>query len=110
MYMIEISETKLDKMAEYTEKMLRYGGRLMSCLSEIDEKYGERSEDDYSMRYGERSGGNRYGGSYGSRYDYGMRGGSMNYRDEEWDEDEEEMMHERRGGRRRRRDSRGRYM
>jgi hypothetical protein len=106
-YVIEIEESKLDKLADYTEKMLRYGGKMMSCLTEMDEKYGERSDESYG----------RYGSRYGEREEYGMRGGyssrggSMGYREhEDWDEDEDEMMHERRGGRRRRRDSRGRYM
>lgn len=84
-YMIEITEDKFDKMAEYTEKMLKYGGKLMSCLSDTGEEYGMnyREHEDYG-RYGKRSG--------------------MNYRDDEWDEDE---MSERRS--RRRKDSMGRY-
>lgn len=100
MYYMEIETNEVEKASEYTEKALKYMGKVMQCLSSWEDESG----------YGERSGGNRYGGSYGIRYDYGMRGGSMNYRDEEWDEDDEEMMHERRGGRRRRRDSRGRYL
>ena len=86
MYMIEITEDKFDKMAEYTKKMLKYGGKLMSCLSDMGEEYG--------MNYREHE-------DYGR---YGKRGG-MNYRDDEWDEDE--MVGERREGRRRR--SNGRY-
>lgn len=97
MMMIEISEHKLDKATDYAEKMLKYGGMLMQCLSEWGEESG----------HGERSGGygNRYGNRYedmGSRGVYGNRGG-MNYRDEdEWEE--EQMM-----GERRRRRSNGRY-
>lgn len=96
--MIQIEESKLDKMSEYTEKMLKYGGKLMSCLSELEEESG----------MGHRGG--RYGGNMGYRHEddemrMGMRG-RMNYRDEEDDDDWE--MGERRG--RRRRDSRGRYM
>ena len=83
--MIEITENKFDKMAEYTEKMLKYGGKLMSCLSDMGEEYG--------MNYREHEDYGRYGKSSG-----------MNYRDDEWDEDE---MSERRS--RRRRDSMGRY-
>lgn len=105
-YVIEIEESKLDKLADYTEKMLRYGGKMMSCLTEMDEKYGERDGESggrYSNRYGERE-------EYGMRGGYSSRGGSMGYREEWDDDDDEDMMHERRGGRRRRRDSRGRYM
>ena len=99
MYMIEISDTKVDKMSEYVEDMLWAGGELMHCIEKMKGEHG----------YGEREGYSHEGRSYrkdmmGSRYDnYGMRGG-MGYKDDEWmDEDE---MHERRG---RRRDSMGRY-
>lgn len=100
-YMIEINEDKFDKMAEYTEKMLKYGGKLMSCLSEVGEDYGisfrggmnYRDEEEYSRFM------------MGNRRGYNNRG--YNERDDdEWEEGE---MSERRGGRRRR-DSRGRYM
>ena len=77
---IEIKEDKFEKMAEYTEKMLKYGGKLMSCISELEEETGM--------------------GHRGGRY-----GGNMGYRHEDDDEDWE--MGERRG--RRRRDSMGRY-
>ena len=97
-YVIEISEHKLDKATDYAEKMLKYGGMLMQCLTEWEDESG----------YGER-GGSQGGYSrsmMGSRGGYGMRGGDMSYRDEEeWEDDE--MMGERRG--RRRRDSMGRY-
>lgn len=99
MYVIEITEDKLDNMSEYVEDMLWAGGELMHCIEKM--KGGEHG-------YGHREGYSHEGRSYrkemmGSRGDYGDR--YMNYRrDPEWDEDE---MHERRG---RRRDSRGRYM
>ena len=101
-YIVEISEHKLDKATDYAEKMLKYGGMLMQCLTEWEDEsgYGER---------GGSQGGSSYGSRYGmrSRYDnYGQRG-DYGYRDDEdWEEMEE--MGERRG--RRRRDSRGRYM
>lgn len=106
MTIIEISEDKFSKMAEYTEKMLKYGGKLMSCISEMGEEYGMSFRDDdemgYRGNYGNRSRsmmGNR-GGSYGNR-------GSMGYKD---DDDEWEEMDERYGmGERRRRRSNGRY-
>lgn len=102
---IEISEDKFGKMAEYTEKMLKYGGKLMSCISEMGEDYGMSFRDE--ERYRERGGMNyrdedeEYGRSMmGGHRGYGMRGG-MNYRDEDWDDE----INERRG--RRRRDSMG---
>ena len=89
-YMIEISDSKIEKMGEYVEDMLWAGGELMHCLEKMKgEEHG----------YGHRGGSSRYSG------------GSMGYRDDEdWDEMDErrEDMMERRG--RRRRDSRGRYM
>ena len=39
MYMIEIREDKLDELVENAEKMLRYGGKVMSCLDSLS---GER--------------------------------------------------------------------
>lgn len=91
-YMIEISESKKEKLSEHIEKALHEMGKAMA----ICEQFG-------SM--GER------GGSYGNRYDdmgergrYGMRGGYGMRDDEDWDEDE--MM----GERRRRSRRTGRYM
>lgn len=95
MYMIEITEQKLNKATDYAEKMLKYGGMLMQCLTEWGEENGMGERTNY------RDGGySRYsgGGVYGSR-------GGMGYRDDEDWEDEDEM-HERR--RRNRRT--GRYM
>ena len=48
--MIEIKEDKFEKMAEYTEKMLKYGGKLMSCLSEVGEQHGMSFRDDEMYR------------------------------------------------------------
>mgnify|MGYP004538451151 CR=1 FL=1 len=89
MYMIEITENKMDELIENAEKMLRYGGKVMSCLDSLqrgsgrmgerspmpdyrdewrrdDERYGrdERDED----RYGDGRYGERYGGGYRRRY------------------------------------------
>lgn len=94
-YLIEISESKVGKMSEYAEDALHAMGRLMSCISSLENGgYGERG-----MNYRDDSNYSR--SMMGNRY-YGERG--MNYRDE--DEYDEEMS-ERRG--RRRRDSQGRY-
>ena len=97
--MIEISDSKVDKMSEYVEEMLWAGGELMHCLEKMKggSGYGERGgmnyreSEDYG-RYGKHSGG------MNERYPY------MGMRD---DEDYEDEMNERRGGRRRR--SNGRY-
>jgi hypothetical protein len=103
MMIIEISEPKFEKMAEYTEKMLKYGGKLMSCISEVGEKHGMN----FREHDGEHDGYGRYGHPHEKemheRYPY-MGGGHIMYRD--YDEDEYEM-DERRG--RRHRDSMGRY-
>ena len=66
MKVIEITESKMEKMSGLVEDMLLAGGELMHCLTKMsDEMYGERG--------GSRSGG-RYGGDmYGNRDMYGMR-------------------------------------
>lgn len=77
--MIELSESKADKLKEHAEKVLKYGGKLMQCLEELSEE----------SSMGERVG--RYGSRYGNRGgDYGNR---MGYR-EDW---EDEDFGERRG-------------
>lgn len=68
--MIEITEDKYEELAENAEKMLRHGGKIMSCIDSIRrERMGERIPD--------------------------YRNGGRNY---EWD-DEDRIM-ERRGGHR----------
>ena len=43
-YIVEITEDKFSELTENAEKMLRYGGKVMSCLDSIKrERYGERS-------------------------------------------------------------------
>lgn len=74
MRIIKIEEGKVDKMSDYAEKMLKYGGKLMSCLEELSEGgYGERDDDDDDDEMEGMRGG--YRGGYGMReYDgYGMR-------------------------------------
>lgn len=72
-YMIEISESKVDKLKEYAYKSMKHLGKLYECIEELCE--------DGSM-------GERDGGYYGNRDRYSNRGGSMGYRDEEDWEDE----------------------
>lgn len=44
MYMIEITEDKYSELAENAEKMLKYGGKVMSCLDSLKGgRYGERN-------------------------------------------------------------------
>lgn len=86
--MVKITEDKLGTMAEYAEKMLHYGGKLMACLDEMQGGYSQR-------------------GGFGMREEFGGRGG-MNYRYPEEmgmrDYNERDEYAERRG-----RDARGRY-
>ena len=55
MQIIEITESKVEKMSDYAEKMLKYGGKLMQCIEELsgDESMGrrERYYDDDDERY-----------------------------------------------------------
>lgn len=76
---IVITESKKEKMSEYAEKMLKYGGKLMQCIDSLEEgNYGNRDDDDDDWEdddFGQRGGypsgrsnyGMRSGGSYGSR-------------------------------------------
>ena len=91
-YIIEISESKVEHLAENAEKMLRYGGKLMQCIDELRQGsyMGERDYDGYD-RMGERS--------------YGRYGNRIDYRDEEWDDD-----YDRIGERRGRSRTTGRYI
>jgi hypothetical protein len=55
MQIIEITESKVEKMSDYAEKMLKYGGKLMQCIEELSggESMGrrERYYDDDDERY-----------------------------------------------------------
>lgn len=39
MYVIEITEDKLQSMAEHVEKGLRHMGKLMQCIEELEEDF-----------------------------------------------------------------------
>ena len=40
---IEIQESKMDHLAEYAEKVVKYGKQLLECIDDISgEKYDER--------------------------------------------------------------------
>lgn len=86
---IIVTESNKQKMSEYAEKMLKYGGKLMQCIESLGEgSMGQRDEEDWEDddedNFGQR------GGYPGGRSNYGMRdGGSYGSRDG--------MMGERRG-------------
>ena len=68
---IEMKEGKLEHLSEYAEKVLRYGGKLMQCIEELEEKskYDEyRGVDyrhgDYKTREKERWDEDSYRGRY----------------------------------------------
>lgn len=90
--MIEIEDSKVDKMAELAEKMLKYGGKLMSCIEELSEESGMGERGGYGNRGSGGSMGNRYIERDGAG---GNRTGGYGNRDEDWEEDEQ--MGERRG-------------
>lgn len=90
MVMIEITESKLDKLTECTEKMLKYGGKIMQVLEELEG--GDLEERSEGGSYGSRS-------MMGSRGNYGSRSMYGNRMDED-DEEEEMGMGERRRRRR----------
>lgn len=79
-YMIEISESKADKLKEHAYKSMKHLGKLYECIEELceDSSMGERGGN-YGNRYGNRYGG---GGSYGNR---------MGYRDEEYEDDDNDF-------------------
>jgi hypothetical protein len=79
-YMIEISESKKEKLSEHIEKALHEMGKAMACVEQFGTEYGHRDSDEYGMR------------------------GNMRYRDhEDWDDDDM-------GERRRRSRRTGRFM
>lgn len=82
-YMVEITESKVDNLAENIGKMLKYGSKAMECVEEMrnGSEMGERVFGDYrngggyngGYRYGGYNGGNNggYGGGYREN-GYGM--------------------------------------
>lgn len=57
---IEMKEGKLEHLSEYAEKVLRYGGKLMQCIEDLEgkSKYEEYRGTDYrrgvSYRHGDK--------------------------------------------------------
>lgn len=84
-YMIEVSDEKVDGLAEHAKKILKHGRELYKCIEEIaEDSMGERGGYDRGGRYGNRYDG---GSRYGDRYDQGRE-------HDDWDD---ENMGERRG-------------
>ena len=49
---IIMTENKKEKMSEYAEKMLHYGGKLMQCIESLgDDDMGERRRRRANGRY-----------------------------------------------------------
>lgn len=112
MYIIEVSENKVNDLANTISKMLHYGGMAMECIEDM--RSGARYDNE-DMHAEERhyAHGARYGGEdfpYGHGARYGMRDNDWNamrdgtrydamrddaMRDDEWDEDY--RLNERRG-------------
>lgn len=88
MKIIEITETKMTDLYEYAEKMLKYGGKMMSCLEDMKE----------GKSIGHRG--------YGNRYDMGERDG---YGERDWEDDDDDGGYGNRMGERRGVRGTGRY-
>lgn len=81
MYMVQIEESKIDKLTDYTGKAMRYMMKAMDCISEMS---GHHIDE-------------RRGGTHGD-YPINMRHGRypMEMEDHGYDHEEERMMDERR--------------
>lgn len=78
-YMIEITESKKEKLTECTEKILRSAGKMMQYLEDLgDSNMDQRDDEDfYDDDFEEMNHRDNMGmrGGYGMRDGYGMRGG-----------------------------------
>lgn len=93
MVMIEVEESKVDKMSENIEKALKYLGKAMQCIDEVISQGGMGERGNYGLggaQITRASGGSSGGSSYGNRRSYGNR----------WDDDDDD---DEMGERRRRR-------
>lgn len=43
---VETESSKMECLSEYLEKVLKYGGRAMSCLERLKEEYEEDDDED----------------------------------------------------------------
>lgn len=51
MKIIEVTENNIHSISEYVEKILKYGGKLMSCLEELKEEFPEVKEEEHKESY-----------------------------------------------------------
>ena len=75
MRVIEITESKREKLSHNVEKALKYMGKVMQCVESLeeDDDMGYRENDDYVYR-----------GRMGERYPMGRR-----HDREDWDDDDD---------------------
>lgn len=68
-YMIQVSESKADRLREHAYKSMKHLGKLYECIEELCEEssFGEREGGSYGNRYSNRYGNRGSGGSYGNR-------------------------------------------
>lgn len=71
---IIIREEKYDELTKCAEKMLRYGGKLMSCLEEMGDSYSERNDEDWDDEDDDERSHYRNGGRGGMHMRQGVRG------------------------------------
>lgn len=53
---IMITEEKKEKLGEYTEKILHYAEKMMSCVEQLDDESDEDEESEFGERHGYRMG------------------------------------------------------
>lgn len=51
---VEVENSKIEVLSEYLEKMLKYGGKAMSCLERLKEE-SEEDEDEHKKIRRKRS-------------------------------------------------------
>lgn len=68
MIMIEITEDKIRTISEYAEKMLRYGGKLMTAIEELEGRDRGFRDEDGMRGYRDEESYRGYRGNYGGRY------------------------------------------
>ena len=78
MYMIEISEDKIDSLVEHVSKSIKYLGKVAECLEEMRSE-GYEDEDEYDERDKYAAGGGRAMYRRGGRSRYARGGRYSNY-------------------------------